>query len=501
LFFANLLLFEKSLRIVEQFISNEIVIRTIEMHETTLPTVILGAGFTGLFAALHLCHRRYPKHIVLIDRAERFVFKPLLYELLSGEMTDLQVQPRYADLFECDSVTFVQDDIHTIDLDQQTIKLESGLVYRYSNLVLGLGSVPNYFGIKGAEEHPFTFRSGEDAIALRRHLRDCLQRATQANEEQQQALLTVAIVGAGPSGLEMAATLADLLPQWYDRLHGDPKHIRIVVLNRSHEILKGDINGHLREIVQNALETRSVEIIQGVAVKSVSPDALEYEQDQEIKVLHTATVIWTAGNGVHPLVQQLAIPMENRDRTGRLCVTPTLQLPDFPEVFVGGDCAVLEKPLPATAQVAYQQGAAIAHNLAAIAQGQPLKPSTVALRGTLMKLGLGESVANLFDRVPITGRAGHLVRQGTYLELLPVSVHNFKATVNWLTNEVFQPQSRAKPQMPVRLLQRMGDIAAAIVVVSSGLLLWRAAQPTQFEQTLRSTQLPALLNRLEQKQG
>jgi NADH dehydrogenase FAD-containing subunit len=473
------------------------------MRETTLPTVVLGAGFTGLFATLHLCQRRYPQHIILIDRAERFVFKPLLYELLSGEMTDLQVQPRYADLFECDSVTFVQDDIHTIDLGQRQIKLVSGLYYRYSNLVLGLGSVPTYFGIKGAETHTFSFRTGEDAIALRRQLRDCLQRATQASDDQRQAWLTIAIVGAGPSGLEMAATLADLLPQWYDRLHGNPQEIRIVVLNRSREILKGDINGHLREIVQKALLSRtvSVEMIQGVAVKSVSPDTLEYEQDQEIKTLRTATVIWTAGNGVHPLVQQLDILPEKRDRTGRLCVTPTLQLPDFPEVFVGGDCAVLEKPLPATAQVAYQQGAAIAHNLHAIAQGQPPKPATVALRGTLMKLGLGESVANLFDRVPITGRAGHLVRHGTYLELLPVYVHNFKTTVGWLTDELFQHQGQfaSKPQKTVRSLRRIGDIAAAIVIASSGLLLWRAAQPTQFEQALKPTQLPELLNRLQQK--
>lgn len=475
------------------------------MDETTLPTVILGAGFTGLFATLHLCHRRYPHHIVLIDRAERFVFKPLLYELLSGEMTDTQVQPRYAELFECDSVTFVQDDIATIDLETRTVKLTSGLCYRYGNLVLGLGSVPTYFDILGAEAHTFAFRTGEDAISLRRQLRDCLQRATQADVEQRQTLLTIAIVGAGPAGLEMAATLADLLPKWYDRLHGDPKDIRIVVLNRSHEILKDDINGHLREIVQTALQTRkvSVEIIQGVAVKAVLQDALKYEQDQEIKVLQTATVIWTAGNGLHPLVQQLAISDENRDRTGRLRVVPTLQLPDFPEVFVGGDCAVLEKPLPATAQVAYQQGAAIAHNLHEIAQGQPPKPATVALRGTLMKLGLGESVANLFDRVPITGRAGHLVRHGTYLELLPVYVHNFKATVGWLTDEIFQRPSRTslKPLTSMRLLQRVGDVAAAIVVMSSGLLLWRAAQPTQFEQTLRSTQLPALLDRLQQKQG
>ena len=300
----------------------------------------------------------------------------------------------------------------------------------------------------------------------------------------------------------MAATLADLLPQWYTRLGGNPQQIRIVVFNRSQEILKGDLNGDLREIAHRALQVRSVpvEIVSNALVKVISANSVEYEQAQQTKVLQVGTIIWTAGTGLHPLIQSLEIAPEMRDRAGRLRVASTMQLPEFPEVFVGGDCAVLEKPLPATAQVAYQQGAMIAQNLHAIAQGQPPKPVTVALRGTLLKLGLGEGVANLFDRVPITGRAGHLVRQGTYLELLPVYVHNFKATVGWLTDELFQRHGRAtfkNRQLPA--LQRIGDAAAVVVVISGGLLFWRAAQPTSFNQTLRSTPLPALLDRLQQK--
>jgi NADH dehydrogenase len=115
-----------------------------------------------------------------------------------------------------------------------------------------------------------------------------------------------------------------------------------------------------------------------------------------------------------------------------------LQLPDFPEVFAGGDCAVdMENLLPATAQVAYQQGAAIAHNLKAISEGDELTPAHVRLRGTLMKLGLEESVAEIFDRFEVKGKLGHLIRQATYIELLPKPVHNFKVTTEWLTDEIF----------------------------------------------------------------
>jgi NADH dehydrogenase FAD-containing subunit len=474
------------------------------MDKANLPTVVLGAGFTGLCATLHLCHHRYPCPIVLIDQADRFIFKPLLYELISGEMTDTQVQPRYAELFECDSVVFVQGSVKAIDLHQRRVTLTSGLHYQYGNLILGLGSVTNYLGTKGAEEFSFPFRTGEDAIALRQHLRERLQCASQAEDPvHRPILLTFAIIGAGPAGIEMAATLADVLPQWYERLGGDLKDIRIVIFNRSQEILKGDINSHLRETAHKALRSRRipVEMVLGASVKEISVNAVEYEQAQKMHVLFAGTIIWTAGTGLHPLIQNLAIPPEMRDPTGRLRVASTMQLPQFPEVFVGGDCAALEQPLPATAQVAYQQGAMIAQNIQAIANGYLPKPVTVTLRGTLMKLGVGDGVANLFDRLPITGRAGHLIRHGTYLELLPVYVHNFKATVGWLTDELFQRQGRSSipaPRQPLTF-RRLADAAIILVMVSSGLLFWRAVEPSRFKKTFQSTALPALLDRLQQK--
>ena len=112
---------------------------------------------------------------------------------------------------------------------------------------------------------------------------------------------------------------------------------------------------------------------------------------------------------------------------------------DFPEVFAGGDCAFVEDTsMPATAQVAYQLGVTIAHNLKAIALEKEPKTAKVSLRGTLLKLGLNEAAANIYDVFEVTGEAGHLIRQGTYLELLPTPIHNFKATTEWLNEEIFR---------------------------------------------------------------
>lgn len=445
------------------------------MTSPTYQTIILGGGFTGLFTALHLSHNHYPRSIILIDRSDRFCFKPLLYEYFSGEMEPDQVVPRYEDLLKHSGVIFVQDSVQGIDLHQRQVQLAGGDVYQYSNLVLGLGSTTGYFGVEGAQHNALPFRTREDAIALDRHLRDCLDRAVQLSDsEQRRSLLTTVVVGGGPSGVEMAATLADLLPQWYAAVGGNPQENRVVLVNHG-KLLKGDVNRTLRETAEQELQQRtiSVDVITGAKVTAIHPNALQYQRNAQTETLQAGTIIWTTGTNTHPLIKSLLIPDKHRDKHGRLNVTPTLQLPDFPEVFAGGDCAVdLQssvagssdedeppehqtdqsisaeeryrdpKPLPPTAQVAYQQGYTIAYNLRAQALGYDLKPAHVNLRGTLLKLGLNNAVANLFNKVPISGEAGHLIRQGTYLELLPTPLHNFKATSEWIQEELFDQDSR-----------------------------------------------------------
>ncbi|MEA5508737.1 NAD(P)/FAD-dependent oxidoreductase [Crocosphaera sp. UHCC 0190] len=463
------------------------------MNNSTAPTIIVGGGFVGLFTALHLSHRHYSEPIILIDSQERFVFKPLLFEYLTGEMQDEQVFPRYEELLEGTSLTFIQDQVTTIDLPQSRIQLASGLHYDYRYLVLGVGSIQGYFGTKGAKENAFAFRTQEDAISLEGHLRECLQQACQTeNSQDYHSLLTIAVVGAGPSGVEMAATLADLLPSWYDKLGGNIRDIRIVLINHGTEILSGDINAHLQETALEALKSRTVtvELCLGVKVIEVEGNGLKYQQkDQEaIETLSTHTTIWTAGTATNPLIESLGqFLAENKDKHGLPLVTPTLQLPDFPKVFAAGDCAVVkDHPFPPVAQIAYQQGGEIADNLIALSQGKNIQPINPTLRGTLMKLGINNGVADLFDKIQVTGKTGDLIRNGTYLELLPTPIHNFKATTNWLTDEIFHrhhlPKSVTHPPEKQKTPLWIWGLLVAIALVTGYIVIWRTNKPSPQQQ-------------------
>lgn len=410
------------------------------MNETAYPTIILGGGFVGLFTALHLSHQHYKVPTLLIDQEWSFTFKPLLYEFLSGELNSQLIVARYDDLLKHSGVAFVKDNITNIDLLQKRVQLASGLKYSYQNLVLALGSVAGYFNIEGAQENTFAFRTPWDVTSLGRHMRDCLQMASQIDDcDRRRQLLTFAILGAGRSGIELAVTLADLLAEWYAPLRGDAKDIRIIVVQRGSEILKGDAD-KIRQTALAALHQRSVkvELLLEAEVKAVRSGKVEILRHGCVETLSAQTIIWTTGSIANPLIKTLPVKQENYARNGSLHVTSTLQLPDFPEVFAGGDCAVhAENPLPATAQVAYQQGAAIAYNLKALNEGREPHPANIRLRGTLMKSGLAESIAEIFDRVEVRGKLGHLVRQAAYIELLPTPARNFKATAQWLSDEVF----------------------------------------------------------------
>lgn len=406
-------------------------------------TVIVGGGFVGLFAALNLRHKKYKHSITLIDANPNFVFKPLLYEYLSGEMGDVEIMPRFGKLFQGSDISFVQGKVTDIDLKERRVKIKSGLEYSYNNLVLSVGSTQAYFGTKGAKEHAFPIRDKEETQRLQDHLRDCLQKALQTEDDQKrQQLLTVAIVGAGHSGIEMATTLSDFLPTWYAKLGGHIREIRIVIIDMVGDILPGDADD-VRETVLDALTRRTVpiEVRLEVSAKGVSSEGLEYQRKGEdsIEQIPAATVVWTAGIATNPLVKTLDLEDDEKDKRDRPLVLPTLQLLNYPEVFAAGDCATVdEDPQPPVAQVAYQQEMGIAENLQALSKGKTLKPVKVHMRGTLLKLGVREGLADLFDKFQIKGKLGSLIRDATYIEMLPTPMRNFRATTEWLTEEIFE---------------------------------------------------------------
>jgi len=451
------------------------------MTVSSSATIIVGGGFVGLFTALHLRHRQHSDPIVLIDPQSYFVFKPMLYELLTAELPESVVCPSYDELLVNSGIEHWPEAVTGIDLQNRQITLASGRGGGYDNLVLAVGAVQGYLGTEGAEHHAFAFRSRGEAIALKTHLQACLRRSlTTADPAERQALLTVAIVGAGPAGVEMAATLADLLPSWYLAMGGNVSELKICVINHAPTILAGDANAHLKTTALDALKNRTipVELRLGVGVKSVTEKQLIYQEkgQEQPQTLTTYTTIWTAGTAVNSLIQQVSeqLPPEHCDRHGQPLVSQSLQLLDFPEVFAAGDCvSVQDNPKPALAQIAYQQGAAIAHNLMAYQRHKPLITPDPQLRGTLMKLGLGNGVANLFDKVQIDGKVGDLLRNATYLELLPTPLHNFKATTQWLEEETInrfhRPHAPSNAELkratmtPAEQRQNTGIKAIAII--------------------------------------
>ena len=148
----------KKAKMIDTITNLKILVKTsktpiLSIEAQRLPTLILGGGFTGLFTALHLSHQHYKIPTILIDQSSKFIFKPLLYEFLSGEMKTKYICPRYDTLLHKSSIEFIQDAIRSIDLQQRQVQLASGLHYNYGNLVLSLGSVAAYFDVEGAEEY------------------------------------------------------------------------------------------------------------------------------------------------------------------------------------------------------------------------------------------------------------------------------------------------------------------------------------------------------------
>lgn len=405
--------------------------------------LILGGGFAGLFAALHLSKLACPLPIKLVDAKARFVFKPLLYELLSNEVEADLVWPHYRDILPSSDVTHILDSVKSIDLRAQQVELASGATHGYRYLVVALGDTAGYFDIPGAQANAFTFRTAEDAVKLREHLRHKLQAASQTpNEAKRKALLSVAIVGAGPSGVELSATLADLLPNWYHELGGQVEDLQLTLLQRSAEVLEGSAGDEVRDIAQKALSDRQVpvKLLLEASVQAIEPGALTYRHGDEDHDLKAETIIWTAGSATHPLMKSLPIEAIHRDFRDRPYLTEVLQLIGYPNVFAGGDCAVdVSHPYPATAQVAYQQGLAIAQSIQAFIEGRKPEPANVSIRGALMKLGLEASVAEIMGQIRISGRVGHLIRQATYLSVLPTSTSKLKLGAEWINDEIFEP--------------------------------------------------------------
>jgi NADH dehydrogenase len=347
--------------------------------------VIVGAGFGGLSAAKALGGKAIA--VTLIDRNNYHTFLPLLYQVATaGLEVESIVYPVRAILRRHRNVDFRLGEVVGVDFEGRRVITDGGPV-PYDYLILAAGSAGNYFGNEALAEHTYGLKDIADAEQLRnRVLSNFEAAAREPDAARRRALLTFVIVGGGPTGVEMAGALAELVqaPLREDYPNLDVSEARVVLVEAGDRVLP-TFGGGLPRKARRRLERKGVEVRTGTGVEAVTADRVRFGDGSE---LAAGTVIWAAGVRAAPLADALGTPQA---RAARVRVQPTLALPDHPEVFVIGDMAYLEgyhgAALPMVSQVAMQQGRTAARNILAAADGRPQRTFRYFDRGNLATIG------------------------------------------------------------------------------------------------------------------
>jgi NADH dehydrogenase len=375
--------------------------------------VILGGGFGGLYTALALYWRGacLSADITLVDRESHFLFTPLLYELLTGEVDQWQIAPEFREILPT-TIDFVQGEVESVDTVAREVRFSNSGSISFDGLVLSLGSNNAYLGIEGAADNSIPFRTISDACEL-----DCrLKKLSNGTDGP------VSILGAGPSGVELAAKISDFL------LETGRRSRRLRLIDRSRDILPG-YAGELREHAWTRLKNLGVEFRLGAAVQKITADSIELADGTQ---LPSTLNIWTAGSSPSTVLQTVGCLL---DRRGRIPVGPSLEVPGHPGMFALGDDANAGDEIPATAQVAVRQAQVAANNLQAWLAGRPYREYHHAALGEMLSLGRGVAAANLFG-VKFDGSTGNFVRKFIYLLSLPSPAHALRVGVSWAGNAV-----------------------------------------------------------------
>lgn len=357
--------------------------------------VVAGAGFGGLWAARALGGEDVD--VLLVDRNNFHTFFPLLYQVGAAEIDTSEIcYPVRKILRGSPNVRFSMGEVREVDLEGRTIRI-GGADVPYDHLVLAVGSTPHYFGVPGADEFAFPLRTVEHGIALRNHVLSRFERAAREEDpELRRRALSFVIVGGGPTGVEYAGALAELVfgPIARDYPEVDVDEVRIVLVEGLDRLLSA-MRERLGAYARRRLERTGVEVRLGVMVEEVSSRGIRLDDGTR---LEAETVVWTAGVRGDPAAERWGLPV---DRAGRVTVESTLQVPGRPEVQVVGDLAAFEEEgelLPQIAPVAVQQGEHAAQNVLRQIRGEEAVAFRYRDRGMLATIGRNHAVAEVFGR-------------------------------------------------------------------------------------------------------
>jgi len=355
--------------------------------------LIIGAGFGGLETARRLA--KAPLQITLIDKRNYHLFQPLLYQIAIAGLTPSQIAYPVRSIFRNQkNLTFQQGEVEQINFEKRYVKMNGSLI-AYDYLVIASGGQTNYFGLDAIQENSHELKNIESAVAARNHLLSMFELASrEADPEKRRAMLTFVIVGGGPTGVETAGALAELirlvLSRDYSQL--DLRDVQVLLLEATDHLM-GNYPAELSNATFELLRRKNVEILLSTRLAGYDGSRITLGDGTQIPA---RTLIWTAGVKASELADKLGVDQAG---LGRIKVEETLQLPGHPEVYIIGDSAYFEdghgQPLPMLATVAQQEAATTVKNIQRSVQG--LAPISFRYKdpGLLATIGRNAAVARI----------------------------------------------------------------------------------------------------------
>jgi len=395
--------------------------------------IIVGAGFGGLAAAKAL--KNTPAEILLIDRTNHHLFQPLLYQVATSVLTPGQIAtPIRGVLRNQKNTTVIMGEVTGVDKDQKCVIVSDAdrqnVPIAYDYLILATGASHSYFGHNEFAEYAPGLKSLADAEAARNKILQAFETA-EAEEDtaRHRDLLTFILVGAGPTGVEMAGALAifvrSTLKSDFRRI--DPASARIVLVDMAPKVL-GPFSESLSKAAKQRLENLGVEVRLGHSVDQIDAEGIVIAGER----IACKTVIWTAGVAPSPAGKWLNV---ETDRAGRVRIQKDLTVPGHPEIFVAGDTASLDqngKPLPGVAQVAIQQGRYAGKLIRSRVVGnRPPGPFSYFDKGTMAVVGKGFAVLQS-GKVQISGFGAWLTWAAVHLQFLATSSLRLTVFLQWI---------------------------------------------------------------------
>jgi NADH dehydrogenase len=370
--------------------------------------------------------------VVLVDKHDYHTFQPLLYQLATGLLDTSAVGHALRDLIhDQENTSFHQATVTGIDLEAREVRFENMQPLTYDYLVLGLGAEVNFFGTEGAAEHTFPMYTLLDAVRLKEHVLERWEAADTDPGLVEDGALNVVVVGGGPTGVETAGAMAELYRNVFSKDYRNlpQSGARVILVEAEPEIFamfKPDIRAYTVE----ALEKRTVEVMTGERVASVSPTRVRLESGA---TLRAHTLVWGAGLQGNRLVQSLGLDLERGDRIG---VGPELDVLGHPEVYVVGDAGAItdaktNQVLPQLGSVALQSGKHVGETIAKRLAGEKTKPFKYRDKGTMATIGPGAAVVQMLGGRTRKGKAAQLAWGTVHLALLPTNADRAKAIVDW----------------------------------------------------------------------